>query len=223
MKTILTLLFLLPKLVAASMLKTEIINRDEGDNVTLHCPSSKESSAQDLNWILENGSQTHNSIVQDDGSLYLINVDASDSQYYTCQDPETNQSLGSIKLNVRSVPGPVSNLTVITHSVYALVTWTLLENGGYPIQKFVLKYRMELVSNWTVIDDVQANTSSVAVFHLVPNSTYYFRMQAVNQLGPGPEISVMTKTNYDPEEVKQDQDLLSLEQSYSSNQNVYMK
>jgi hypothetical protein len=46
-------------------------------------------------------------------------------------------------LDVKSVPPAVTNLTVLTHSVYALVTWALPGNGGYPIKNFVLSYRLD--------------------------------------------------------------------------------
>jgi len=206
--------------------------RDEGDNVTLICPGFQKSA--NLNWIITDAqakedfqNQVLNRVVQDDGSLFLENVSRSDSHLYTCQDAENNQSLGSIKLEIRSVPSAVNNFTAITHSVYALVTWNLDDDGGYAVQKFVLKYRLDESStntsilHWNVLDNLKPNTSSVAVFHLMPNSTYYFRIQAVNRLGPGHEISLMAKTKYDPEEVKQANELLSIEQENSSS--LYMK
>lgn len=203
--------------------------RDEGENVTLHCPFTQPSV--NVNWIVSDVSRqnfgSHNNIVLNDGSLLLSNVSRSDSHIYTCQDAETNQSLGSIRLTIRGVPPAVSNLTVIAHSVYALVTWKLQEDGGYPITKFILKYRLdESLSNstdndWSSVGDIHANTTSVAVFHLMPNSTYYFRIQAVNRLGKGPHISVMEKTKYDPDEMKEADELLAIEQSQSSN--FYMK
>ena len=204
---------------------TTTLDHDEGDNVTLHCPQPSEN----INWIVPNVKEefrSQNSAVQADGSLLLSNVSRADSRLYTCQDAETNQSLGSIQLNVRSVPPAVSHLKVITHSVYALVTWYLHEDGGYSIESFLLQYRIadedsSPTSKWTVIEDVRPNTSTITVFHLMPNSTYYFRVQAVNKLGCGPEVSVMAKTKYDPEEVQQANELLSIEQKTSSS--VYMK
>ena len=205
------------------------INHDEGENVSLHCPQIRDN----INWHYPDRSQ--NGIVQEDGSLFLSNVTRADAHLYTCQDAETNQSLGSIKLNVRSVPAAVTNLTVITHSVYALVTWELHDNGaaaavGYPTQKFMLQYRCidpshavanASVAQWTVIDHLRPTTSTVTVFNLMPNSTYDFRVQAVNKLGPGPEASVKAKTKYNLKEVQRANELLSTEQNISSN--VYMK
>ena len=58
-------------------------------------------------------------------------------------DAETNDSIETILLDVKSVPPAVTNLTVLTHSVYALVTWLIPGNGGYPIKNFVLSYRLD--------------------------------------------------------------------------------
>ena len=209
------------------------IFRDEGDNVTLICPNNSES-AKNINWIVSDGIQSkesrlRNGVVRQDGSLFLTNVTRSDSHIYSCQDAETNQSLGGISLLIRGTPSAVNNLTVLTHSVYALVTWQLDDDGGYPIQRFSLKYRIEesniedfKETNWTVLDDIRPNTSSVAVFHLLPNSTYYFRVQAVNQLGVGPEVSVMATTKYDPDEVNRASELLSMEKEKESSK-LYVK
>ena len=102
----------------------EFLDKDEGQNVTLKCPFGKSN----IQWIVSDPNnvgkkpRSQNSAVLDDGSLSISNLSSSDSHLYTCQDAETNQSLGSIKLTVKSVPPSVNNLTIITHSVYALVT-----------------------------------------------------------------------------------------------------
>ena len=202
------------------------IFRDEGDNVTLICPD--ESKSANINWIVSDkneGSRRRNGMVRNDGSLFLTNVSREDSHVYSCQDSETNQSLGGLKLQIRGKPSAVTNVTVITHSVYALVTWTLDDDGGYPVKEFILKYREENTnssSEWIVLNDIKPNTSSVAVFHLLPNSTYYFRVQAVNQLGLGPEISVMATTKYDPDEVNRASELHAMEEG-SESSNIYIK
>ncbi len=75
------------------------IYRDEGDNVTLLCPIDHHPSTT-INWIVtdvktqKDFRSQKRSVVRKDGSLYLINVTRSDSHLYTCQDSETNQSLG---------------------------------------------------------------------------------------------------------------------------------
>ena len=59
-------------------------------------------------------------------------------------------------------------------------------NGGYPVEKFILKYRKVVNDSeieWKKIDPVKPNASQVTVYQLLPNTTYFFRIQAVNRLG----------------------------------------
>jgi hypothetical protein len=56
---------------------------------------------------------------------------------------------------------------------------------------------------WHTIDDLSSNASSKTVFGLKPNSTYYFRVYAVNELGPGPNVSVEAETKFNLEEIDQ--------------------
>jgi hypothetical protein len=81
--------------------------------------------------------------LRNDGSLFISGVSTSDPRSYTCADAETNDSIETILIDVKSVPPAVTNLTVLTHSVYALVAWVLPGNGGYPIKNFVLSYRLD--------------------------------------------------------------------------------
>ena len=203
--------------------ETKAIYYDEGKNVTLYCPGKDEENGA-IQWIVSDVSvkkRLHSSMVQADGSIWIHNVTASDSHIYSCQDLETNQSLGSVKLIVRTVPPAVTNLSVITHSVYALVTWQIHGDGGYPIERYILQYRLgdfvnTSMSKWTIIDDIQPNTSSISIYQLQPNSTYYFRLQAVNKIGASHEVSVMANTKYDPSEIEQAKELLSKEGQESS-------
>lgn len=202
-------------------IKTIEVFQDAGDNVTLLCP--KQNNA--IQWVVSdvNVNKDLGSKVQDDGSLWIQNAIASDSHLYTCQDSETNQSLGQIKLTVRTVPPSVSNLTIITHSVYALVTWTIHGNGGYPINRFILKYRPSEtdlqneteVSQWKSLN-VDPKTTSVTIYQLQPNRTYYFRLFSVNEIGASQEVTVMAKTKFDLTEIEQANELLSAEQQESS-------
>ena len=106
----------------------------------------------------------------------------------------------SVRLVVDSPPSTVANLTVIPHSVYALVTWTLKDadsaavEGRYPITKFILTYQMvsthldhqrvDMVGAdagaWeaVVVDDIPGTSTSKSVYDLRPNSTYSFSLCA---------------------------------------------
>ena len=195
-------------------IETIEVFQDAGDNVTLLCPNAK--AVNQVQWVISdvNVNNDLGSKVQADGSLWIQNATSSDSHLYTCQDSETNQSLGQIKLTVRTVPPPVSNLTVITHSVYALVTWNF-HDENHPIDKFILKYRPEKKEKWKSLD-VDAKTTSVTIYQLQPNQTYYFRVFSVNQIGASQEVTVSASTKFDLTEIQQAKELLAEEQQKSS-------
>ena len=145
---------------------------------------------------------------------------------------ESNESIHTVFLVVRTVPPAVANLTVMPHSVFALVTWTpVVDDGGYPVDGYVLGYRRdrsrletdlfdpriphghaeiqrEAASyEWSYIRSIAPSATSRAVYGLVPNSTYYFRLCAVNRLGMGRNVSVIAKTLFDESEVEAAHDL----------------
>ncbi len=72
--------------------------------------------------------------------------------------------------------------------------------------------------SWHVIPDLESSSSSKTVFGLKPNSTYYFRVYAVNELGPGPNVSVEADTKFNAEEVDQANQLMS-----ETGASLYMK
>jgi len=218
--------------------KLEIVYKDEGQNVTLKCSNG---SLNGSIWIVsdENSKfaglkpRSPNSAVLKDGSFFISDLSSSDSHLYTCQDVETNKSLRIVKLIVKSVPPSVNNLTIIPHSVYALVTWELHGNGGYPIKNFLLQYRKIKTENdslgvasptsssWMKLEPIEPNASSTTVYRLEPNVSYFFRMQAVNILGAGHEVTVMAKTKYDIHEINEAKELQSVDSEPSTN--IYMK
>lgn len=208
---LLLLLFLLASASASTASEVTVVTADaHQQNVTLHC-----GPAAYVNWISSSDEISANkrlaakSHVEANGDLVLHEVEPEDAHTYTCQNGVDMRPINSVRLVVRSVPPAVTNLTVITHSVYALVTWTLPGDGGYPVDKLVLAYRTEQIENsssqssgeWLFIDDIHANATSLTVYHLVPNTTYYFRMFAVNRLGPGHNVSVQADTKYDRSEI----------------------
>ena len=171
---------------------------------------------------------------QPNGDLLIYGLVPEDSKPYTCQDMESNESIHTVFLVVRTVPPAVPNLTVIPHSVFALLTWSpVADDGGHPVDGYVLAYRRdsnrletdpfdpripphstaeiqgEATSNeWSYIRDIAQNATSKAVYGLVPNSTYYFRLCAVNRLGMGRNVSLTAKTLFDESEVEAAHDLV---------------
>ena len=147
---------------------------------------------------------------------------------------ESNESIHTVFLVVRTVPPAVANLTVIPHSVFALVTWSPVADdadGGYPVDRYVLGYKRdsgeseagrldprishssaetlrEAADQWSYVRNIAPSATSKAVYGLVPNSTYYFRLCAVNRLGMGENASVAVRTLFDESEVEAAHDLV---------------
>ena len=72
----------------------------------------------------------------------------------------------------------------------------------------------------SVVDsNISPNATSKSVYNLRPNSTYYFRLFAVNKLGNGTNETVMAETKYSVEEINEAIKLLS-EQGMAS---LYLK
>ena len=57
--------------------------------------------------------------------------------------------------------------------------------------------------------EISPNATSKSVYNLRPNSTYYFRLFAVNKLGNGKNGTVMAETKYSVEEINEAIKLLS--------------
>ena len=125
-----------------------------GSNISLHCSNPEKHPFQ---WNYPNGedetspssipaaARIHPSAT---GALFIFLVSQSDSRAYTCQDMETNESLNVVHLTVRSPPPAVTNLTVFAHSVYALVTWEIHGDGGYPIKRWVIVRYQNIFNNY---------------------------------------------------------------------------
>jgi len=216
--------------------REELITVLSGENVTIKCTGA---APEDVKWVVkprvgagrvvhkQHQEPLHPSIGAD-GSLEIVNVDAeSGNRVYSCYNNSNDVLIKAVRLVVESPPSTVANLTVIPHSVYALVTWTLkdadsaaVEAGRrYPITKFILTYQMvnthldhqrvEMVGAdagaWdaVVVDDIPGTSTSKSVYDLRPNSTYSFSLCAVNELGRGPNLTNLADTHYSQQEIEE--------------------
>ncbi|XP_071746083.1 neogenin isoform X2 [Lepeophtheirus salmonis] len=188
---------------------------NSGANITLNCQGK--SPNRDIAWIqygkkvLPSNRIRHES----DGRLIIHKVFPRDEGLYLCQDVESNQSIHSIRLRVRTPPERVSNFTVLPRSVFALATWnTPLTNSDVdpPLLKYTLSYRLDGNERSEGVEDdtlswteckVSEDENSYTVYNLRPNSTYYFRIFATNAVGSGENVSVMVRTTYDPKEIRE--------------------
>lgn len=93
---------------------------------------------------------------------------AMDQSGWTDSAAPAGTVLRRVRLAVKSVPPAVADLGVVPHSVFALVTWTVSGDGGYPLDRFVLSYRLEdrrprhdfLPGSFVSLPSDLANTSS---------------------------------------------------------------
>ena len=136
---------------------TENVTANAGTDVRLNCTNKSTFFEGQVAWIHQSAKEKDfngrtpyhpSGFITDpkDGSILFTNLTPmQDDGIYTCVAANnTERKLRIIRLRVKSIPSAVTNLSVIPHSVYALVTWQLPFNGdgGYPILRFVLSYRL---------------------------------------------------------------------------------
>lgn len=221
---------------------------DQGQNVTLNCSRGEGVPNSSVAWSYHNvafsGPDSSPSALLfaplpsrtppvrqhlqplPNGSLALFDLSETDGRVYTCQDMESNESLNSVLLRVRTVPPAVTNLSVMAHSVYALVTWVVPGDGGANLAGFRLRYRRDKSHlseedelalaiderrsyEWTDVPLIGPLETTYTVYGLAPNSTYFFRICAENRLGCGGNVSVMVDTTYVESEVDAAKELMA--------------
>lgn len=146
----------------------------------------------------EDDQQISHLSVQEDGSLFLMQVDRNDSGVYTClpENSDKNELKASFKVKVRTPP-PLLSVTVHPSTILALVIWTVEDTGGYPIICFTAQYKLaNSDEEWKPISPnrISPNCRQIEVYKLEPNTTYAFRVWAVNYLGKGEVTEVEGRT-----------------------------
>jgi hypothetical protein len=212
--------------VSTNVAKRHTLFADEGANVTLHC-TGREGKGPPVQWTWgpghngeddRGGDRRQRIQPQENGDLVIQALQKDDSRSYTCLDSESNESLHTVLLHVRTVPNSVSNFSVFPNSVFALLTWSYFapaDDPENPVTNFEIGYRrdksrlsdMETLLKdmspyeWTTTSKVGANQSSYTLYNLEPNTTYYFRICATNRLGCGEMVNQMATTKPDPNAV----------------------
>jgi len=174
---------------------------DLGQRVELPCPHNQDSN---ISWQFsgERHLRLNASTSQITPSALVIPAaELTDAGLYTCH--ADNQVVIQVRLDVRTVPSRVTNMSVHTNSVFAIVSWASPgREHGLPVLEFICQHREDTShkDNPTSADlefssqRINANDSSCALYRLLPNTTYYFRIAAVNRLGRGDFVSLMGKT-----------------------------
>ncbi|XP_059614265.1 contactin-1 isoform X1 [Phlebotomus argentipes] len=190
---------------------------DPGKNLILPCAVNDPVT---VIWMKEGHRNRSNWVPQENGSLLIINITMNDAGNYTCSTLPGNASLtgnmsSSLDLKtsnvrVRSPPEAVSFFAVRASTVIAVLIWEyppkrLIANS---VRSFTADFRqvpedVELDADGNIIEtewerldplNISPNIRQLEVYHLIPNTSYEFRIWANNHLGPGEKATVTATT-----------------------------
>ncbi|XP_076674123.1 contactin-5 isoform X4 [Andrena cerasifolii] len=211
------ILFLAAWQEAVTLVPVRSVEIDIGQNLTVACaeedalPQSGESVG--VMWIREGreDGQIKRLKVEPNGALDLINVSADDAGNYSCTlDDDRDAVKTRINVQVNTPPPALHNVWVKPSTILANILWEVAGTGGYPIIDFTAEYRLkpnvgEEPEDWKPIvpTHIPPNSRQIDVYHLVPNTTYSFRVWATNQLGRGKTVEVEGHTHHSVEELAQ--------------------
>jgi len=155
--------------------------------------------------------------VEPNGVLELLNVSVNDAGNYSCTlDDDRDAVKARINVEVKTPPPALHNVWVKPSTILANILWEVAGNGGYPIIDFTAEYRLKPVvgeepEEWKPIipTHIPPNSRQIDVYHLVPNTTYSFRVWATNQLGRGEIVEVEGHTHHSVEELELARHLLA--------------
>lgn len=101
-----------------------------------------------------------------------------------------------------AVPGAPTNLVVSISDRSVELTWSPpASNGGWPITDYVIEYKSTVGGTWFTFTD-GTNTNTLATVNSLGNDTSYdFRVSAVNVIGQGSASSIVSGTPGAPAQV----------------------
>uniref|UniRef100_A0A182T332 Fibronectin type-III domain-containing protein n=1 Tax=Anopheles maculatus TaxID=74869 RepID=A0A182T332_9DIPT len=132
-------------------------------------------------------------------------VDGSSSSASSAAASEEHfVELLKVNVKVRTPPLAVSNFYVRASTIIAVLVWEVMPNrtGGYAIRDFTAEMRKMRESidepelPWETIDPrhISPNARQLEIYHLIPNTTYEFRIWGNNQLGAGEIVTILATT-----------------------------
>ncbi|KAG5324602.1 DSCL1 protein, partial [Acromyrmex heyeri] len=192
---------------------------DVGKDLKLACAEESDllySEESNVMWIREGreDGQVERLKIEPNGVLELLNVSVDDGGNYSCTLDDTVKA--KINVEVKTPPPALHNVWVKPSTILANILWEVTGTGGYPIIDFTAEYRLKPVAGeepeeWKPIipTHIPPNSRQIDVYHLVPNTTYSFRVWATNQLGKGEVVEVEGHTHYSVEELELARHLLA--------------
>ncbi|XP_011648005.1 protein sidekick-2 isoform X3 [Pogonomyrmex barbatus] len=209
----LLILFLAGWQEAVAVVPMRHVAVDVGKDLKLACADESALShfeESSVMWIREGreDEQISRLKVEPNGVLELLNVSVDDAGNYSCT--LDGELAARINVEVRTPPPALHNVWVKPSTILANILWEVAGTGGYPIIDFTAEYRLKPVAgeepeDWKPITPthIPPNSRQIDVYHLVPNTTYSFRVWATNQLGKGEVVEVEGHTHYSVEELAQ--------------------
>lgn len=169
---------------------------DIGKRVVLPCGQNK-SSHIDISWQYKGDEHLRLNtsgtlIIADSGDLHIPKARPSDAGVYSCLAGD--QVMVQLRLTVQDVPATVTNMSVHTNSVFAIVSWDRAPDcpDAAPVSGYHCHHRRDtshlpdnMVDLEYIRQQVPATSTQCAVYRLRPNTTYFFRVAAYNRLGRG--------------------------------------
>ena len=119
-----------------------------------------------------------------EGNEYKFRVRAINKAGPGAPSDATNNVLVKSKFDPPSPPG---NLEVTDWDFDRIdLKWSKPENdGGAPLEKYIVEYKEEFSSEWVVGPEVPASETTARVPKLKEGTQYQFRVKAANKAGPG--------------------------------------
>ncbi|KAL7033170.1 hypothetical protein ACKWTF_007495 [Chironomus riparius] len=214
MKSDLAVAVFLLKLLLNLNFANSLIRRDysvhAGKNITIPCIKSVTDT---ILWTRDGNNIS--SSVNEDNSLVFIDVTTNEAGLYVCS-VLTNSSSDieplyqphmQVQIKVKTKPGAVGSFRVRATTIIAVLIWEVWRNrtGNAPIIDFTAEMRKqpELFSNnteenieWQRLDPqhIAPNARQLEVYHLVPNTSYQFRIWASNEVGSGEIYTIGART-----------------------------
>ncbi|XP_031632087.1 uncharacterized protein LOC116346282 [Contarinia nasturtii] len=206
--------------VCSSVIKFNEYLTDAGNNISIPCLARgsimwvKEECNETKEFVRGSDLRIYN-IQPSDAGTYVCLVSPDESELTRVgDDDDSNEKITdnsfleglTIVLKVRSVPGPVSKFSVRLSTIIGILMWEYPSNrsGGYPVKSFTAEFRKYFdvdESNittqlWHRLDpqNIPSNVRYFEVYHLIPNTTYEFRLWANNFLGSGEAVTISATT-----------------------------
>ncbi|XP_055632165.1 uncharacterized protein LOC129772199 [Toxorhynchites rutilus septentrionalis] len=173
---------------------------------TLDSSTNNTTTSEESLLAYNSRNETHNSTISEEDEQPQLRGTSPESGSV----PDRYEEIRRVRVKVRTPPLAVSSFYVRASTIIAVLVWEVMPNrtGGYVIRDFTAEMRRlrtseeEPEERWEVIDPrhITPNARQLEIYHLIPNTTYEFRIWANNALGAGEIVTTTATTSPDMEE-----------------------